>query len=194
MDEDRRVSRLPIITGLYSCGNKRHQVFPWFDIHYLDRADFEGGRSITLSCVQGFAEALFRMIGETIPSGGMIFLSYLTDRVWGFDSRLHAFTRRAVSVSSLQIPASVLPLGRLLFLAGCQNIKGHVYDVQGSGRLAGEKAPTSRYEEIFLEKLVVQIKDYLSREPSKSFKPIDETCRSNAIEVLEEAERCLQDA
>jgi len=193
LDEERKESLRPIITGLLSSGNMRQGVGPWLDIHYLDRADFAGRSSVILSQAKGFAESLFRMVGDAIPAGGMIFLSYLTDRVWGFDSRLHEFTRCAVSVSSLKIPAVALPLGRLLFFGGCQNIKGDVYDVQGSGRLAGEKAPTPEYEKIFLNKMVLQLKEYMSREPSVSFKTIDETCRSNANEVLVEAKRLLQD-
>ena len=186
-DENRAVSKLPIITGLFSLGNRRHKVFPWFDIHYLDRVDFAKREPMSLSKKKGLTESLFRMVGDTIPPGGMIFLSYLTDSVWGFHSRLHEFTRRAVSVRSLRIPAAALPLGRLLFLSGCQNIKSDAYDVQGSGRLAGEKAPTPQYKKTFLKRLVVQLEEYLSHESSELYTPIEEICRSHATEILESA-------
>jgi hypothetical protein len=181
------LSQLPIITGLFSQGNRRQGVFPWLDIHYLDCVDFAEGKPLRLSQKKDLSEELFERIGETIPPGGMIFLSYLTDNVRGFDSPLHECTRRAVSVSSFRIPAAALPLGRLLFLAGCHSIKSGVYDVQGSGRLAGEKAPTPHYNEVFLKKLVVQLEEYLSREPNDLYPSIDEMCRSNATEILERA-------
>jgi hypothetical protein len=190
-DKNRAVSKLPIITGVLSLGNRRQKVFPWFDIHYLDRVDFAKGESTRLSQKKGLTESLFRIVGETIPPGGMIFLSYLTDYVWEFQSRLHEFTRRAVSVSSLRIPAAALPLGRLLFLSGCQNIKSDVYDVQGSGRIAGEKAPTLQYKETFLKRLVVQLEEYLSHESSEPYASIEEICRSHATEILESARLLL---
>jgi hypothetical protein len=186
-DEGCRVDKLPVITGLFSKGNRSQGVFPWFDIHFLDRVDLAKGEPVRLSQKKGLVESLFRMVGETIPAGGMIFLSYLTDRAWDFQSPLHEVTRRAVSISSLRIPAAALPLGRLLFLSGCHNIKSDVYDVQGSGRLAGEKAPTPPYEKIFLRRLVVQLEEYLSREPSEEYLSIEKICRSHATEILESA-------
>ena len=189
-NKDGAVSELPIITGLFSRGNRKQKVFPWLDIHYLDRADFAKGKPLKLSQNKGLSEGLFQKIGALIPSGGMIFLSYLTDSVWEFKSPLHEFTRRAVNVSSFKIPAVALPLGRLLFFAGCHNIKSGVYDVQGSGRLAGEKAPSSYYKEIFLNRLVVELEEYLSHRPPEPFTPIEEMCRSNATEILESA-KCL---
>jgi hypothetical protein len=185
--KDGAVSELPIITGLFSRGNRKQKVFPWLDIHYLDRADFSKGKHLKLSQNKGLSEGLFQKIGALIPSGGMIFLSYLTDSVWGFESPLHESTRRAVSVSSFKIPAVALPLGRLLFFAGCHNIKSGVYDVQGSGRLAGEKASSPYYKGIFLNRLVVELEEYLSHKPPESFTPIEEMCRSNATEILESA-------
>jgi hypothetical protein len=179
------ISQLPVITGLFSKGNRRQRVFPWLDIHYLDSVVFAEGRPMRISQNKGLTESLFKRLGDAIPPGGMIFLSYLTDNVWGFQSLLHEFTRRAVSVSSLRIPAAALPLGHLLFLAGCHNIKSDVYDVQGSGRLAGEKAPTRQYDEVFLKRLMIQLKEYLAREPNESNMPLEEMCRSHAAEILE---------
>jgi hypothetical protein len=185
------VAKLPVIIGLFSQGNRSQRVFPWFDIHFLDRVDLAKGEPMRPSQKKGLAESLFRVVGETIPAGGMIFLSYLTDRVWDFQSPLHEVTRRAVSMSSLRIPAAALPLGRLLFLGGCHNIKSDVYDVQGSGRLAGEKAPTAQYEKIFLQRLVVQLEEYLSREPSEVYSSIEKICRPHATEILERVKGLL---
>lgn len=189
--QGRGVGQLPVITGLFSRGNSRQKVFPWMDIHYLNNIGFAQGKPMRPSQKKGLTESLFRMIGEIIPPGGMIFLSYLTDSIWGFQSPLHEVTRRAVGIHSLQIPAAALPLGRLLFLSGCRNIKSDVYDVQGSGRLAGEKAPTPQYEEIFLKRLIIQLEEYLSRTPSELYRDIEMVCRRDAADVLERTRHVL---
>ena len=68
--------------------------------------------------------------------------------------------------------------------AGCCNIKGEAYDVQGSSRLAGEMALDREYEKHFKQRLIKQLEDYLGRELDLEYKEIEDVCRSNAGEIL----------
>ncbi|MBW2038663.1 MAG: hypothetical protein JRI46_03575 [Deltaproteobacteria bacterium] len=178
-------SRDPIITGIYSKGNPAHNIHGWLDIHYLDRLTFEDGASVVLSEQDDLAEDLFQVLGSVITPGGLIIVSYITDIAWGFESPLHEITRRCLGVSSLNIPPAATTLGRLLVAAGCCNIKGGAYDVQGSSRLAGEKLPNREYEARFTQKLIEQLKEYLAREPNSEFMRLEEICRANATNILD---------
>jgi hypothetical protein len=88
-------------------------------------------------------------------------------------------------VHSLNIPPAATPIGRLLVAAGCYNIKGEAYDVQGSSRLAGEKALDEEYEKRFTERLIKQLEEYLKREPNPEYQHIEDICRTNARDILD---------
>jgi hypothetical protein len=177
-------SREPLITGIYSKGNASSQIFSWLDIHFLDLFAFDGGDAGVLSDMDDLAEGLFEMLGGVIPAGGMIICSYVTDVAWGIESSIHEQTRRCLQVHSLEIPPAVTPLGRLLLAAGCCNIKAGAYDVQGSSRLAGEKALNGEYEMRFRQVLIKQLEGYLGRNPNPDYQHIEDICRSNAEEIL----------
>ena len=185
IDEQRGRSLDTVVTGIYSRGNPDRAISGWLDIHYLDRVTFEDGASAVLSEHDDLAEELFRMLGPCIPPGGMVICSYITDLAWGFTSPLHEVTRRCLQVRSLEVPPAATPLGRLLIAAGCCNIKGEAYDVQGSSRLAGEKAPDEEYERQFTQRLTKQLKGYLGRKPNSQYQEIEDTCRSNARGLLD---------
>jgi len=179
-----RRSCSPVVSGIFSKGNRIQHIFPWFDIHYIDQIDFGGKNPVKLSEKGSLTIDLFRWIGRVIPSGGMIFLSYLTDILWGMKSELHEFTRQSLSLSSLRIPPAATPLGYLLFMSGCRNIKSEAYDVQGSGRLAGEKSLNTSYEVMFSQKLFKQLRLYLNQEPNSEFAQLEKTCRSQGTIIL----------
>ena len=178
-------SREPIITGIYSKGNPGNKIFSWLDIHFLDRFSFNNGDAGVLGKMEGLAEGLFGMLGDCIPPGGMIMCSYITDVAWGIESPLHDVTRRCMALSSLGVPPAAAPLGRFLVAAGCLNIKAGAYDVQGSSRLAGEKALNREYEKRFRQRLIEQLEDYLERTPNPEYQDIENTCRINAREILD---------
>ena len=183
-DNEGKISCEPIVTGIYSKGNPSNKIFGWLDIHYIDLFAFDNGDVGVLSEQEGLAEGLFGMLGNCIPPGGMIMCSYITDMAWGVASPLHEVTRRCLGLNSLGIPPAATPIGRLLVAAGCSNIKGEVYDVQGSSRLAGEKALDGEYEKRFKQGLIKQLEGYLGREPNPEYKDLEDTCRSNAGEIL----------
>jgi hypothetical protein len=183
-DNKGRLSCEPIVTGIYSKGNSSSRIFSWLDIHYLNLFAFDNGDAGVLSELEDLAEGLFEMLGRCIPPGGMIFCSYITDMAWGIESPLHEVTRRCITLNSLEIPPAATPIGRLLYAAGCTNIKAGAYDVQGSSRLAGEKALDEEYEKRFRQRLIKQLEIYLARDPNSEYKNIEDICRTNAGEIL----------
>lgn len=184
-DTEGRTSCEPLVTGIYSKGKPSNKIFSWLDIHFLDRFAFDNGDAGVLSDMEGLAEGLFAMLGQCIPPGGMIMCSYITDWAWGIESPLHAVTRRCMALNSLVIPPAATPLGRLLIAAGCLNIKAGAYDVQGSSRLAGEKALDGESEKRFTQMLIKQLEEYLGRQPNPEYKHIEDICRTNAGEILD---------
>jgi hypothetical protein len=183
-DKKGQVSCGPVVTGIYSKGNPGNKIFGWLDIHFLDLFAFDGGDAQFLSERQGLAEGLFKVLGGCIPPGGMIICSYVTDFALRIASPLHEQTRRCLQVHSLKIPPAATPLGRLLVAAGCLNIKTGAYDVQGSSRLAGEKALNKEYEKLFKQRLIRQLERYLGRDPNPEY-DIEAICRTNAREVVD---------
>jgi len=184
-DTKGKLSCEPVVTGIYSKGNPRGRIFGWLDIHYLDRFAFDDGDAGVLRDMEGLAEGLFEMLGNCIPPGGMIMCSYISDMAWAIESPLHEVTRRCMGLNSLEIPPAATPIGKLLIAAGCLNIKAGAYDVQGSSRLAGEKALDGEYEKSFKQRLIKQLEGYLGRDPNSEYKEIEEICRTNAGEILD---------
>jgi hypothetical protein len=187
-NEAGQTSRNPIMTGICSKGNPHQFIAGWFDIHFVDCLDFGEGGTVRLSDEGGLAEGLFAMLGGVSPPGGMIMVSYVSDIVWGFESDVHALTRRCLRLRTPEIPPSCTPLGWLLFAGGCRNIKGQAYDVQGSSRLAGEMAPNPAYETTFTERLSERVKAYLGSEPCSEFADLERICRANGTRILKHIE------
>lgn len=175
----------PLVTGIYSKGNPGNKIFSWLDIHYLDCFSFDGGDSIVLSAQKDLVERLFEMLGSVIPPGGMIICSYVTDLAWSIASPIHEQSRRCIQVHSLNIPPAATPIGRLLVAAGCCNVKAGAYDVQGSSRLAGEKALDREYEKRFTQRLIRQLEEYSGSNPNPEYQDIENTCRRNARDILD---------
>jgi hypothetical protein len=186
-NDDGKISDRPLIKGIYSKGNRSQNIQGWFDIHYSDRADFDSENPVILSRFGRCAEDVFEMIGGAIEPGGMIFVSLITDIVWEMESELHKVTRDCLSIRSLGIPPAATPLGRLLFIGGCRNIKSQAFDVQGSSRLAGEKAFNPDIERQFAQKIRIQLQEFLARRDKRESAEFDKICkigRLNAEDVL----------
>jgi hypothetical protein len=186
-NDDGKTSDRPLIEGIYSKGNRSRNIQEWFDIHYSDRADFGSENPVILSRLGRCAEDVFEMIGGAIEPGGMIFVSLITDIIWEMESELHKATRDCLSIRSLGIPPAATPLGRLLFIGGCRNIKSQAFDVQGSSRLAGEKAFNPDGDRQFAQKIRIQLQEFLGRKDqreSAEFDKICKICRLNAEDVL----------
>jgi hypothetical protein len=179
-------TRFPVVTGTHGKGNPSQSIQGWFDIHFLDRLDFDAKLPMRLSEMGRLDEDLFHLFGSITGPGGMLIVSYLSDMVWGFESEIHALTRQCLSLNSPRIPPSCTPLGWLLFKSGCRNIKREAYDVQGSSRLAGEKALNAQYQAKFTHQLSQQLKDYLATKSHGELMHLEEVCRINAGKILEE--------
>lgn len=186
-DNNGKISDRPLIEGIYSKGNRTQSIQGWLDIHYSDRAEFGGGNSVVLSRSGRWAEDVFEMIGCAIEPGGMVFVSLITDMVWEMGSKLHRITRECLSTRTLKIPPAATPLGRLLFIGGCRSIKSQAFDVQGSSRIAGEKAPNADIDKQFTQKLRTQLQEFLGQKDrweSAEFAIIGKICRLNAEDIL----------
>ena len=175
----------PLIKGIYSRGNLSWKNQGWLDIHYADYADFGEEKSDILSESDQCAEQMFQMMAKTIQPGGMIFVSLVTDIVWDVEITLHRITRECLSRRSLVIPPVATPIGRLIFMSGCRSIKSQAFDVQGSSRLAGEKAPDTETGAQFSQSLEMQLREYLGRTTKDEFSHLEEICRANAVDVLQ---------
>lgn len=186
-DESGKISDRPLIEGIYSKGNRSQNMPGWLDIHYSDRADFAGENAVIFSRQDRLAECVFGHIGKAVAPGGMVFVSLVTDIVWEMESLLHKVTRESLSARSFGIPPAATPLGRLLFISGCRNVKSQAYDVQGSSRLAGEKALNIDIERQFAQKLRTQLQEFLgrgNRRESDEFDKLCKICRPNAEDIL----------
>jgi hypothetical protein len=186
-NDDGKISDQPLIEGIYSKGNRSQNTQGWLDIHYSDQADFGDGNPVILSQSGRCAEDVFEMIGGAIEPGGMVFVSLITDMVWEMESELHKVSRDCLSTRSLGIPPAATPLGRLLFIGGCRNVKSQAFDVQGSSRLAGEKAPNPDIDRQFTQKLRTQLQEFLGRRDQRQSTEIDKIykiCRLNAEDIL----------
>jgi len=177
-------SQRPLIQGIYSRGNITWQNQGWMDIHYADFVDFGKGKTDILSESGKWAEQVFQLIGKAIPLGGMIFVSLITDIAWDVEIELHRLTRESLSVRSLAIPPAATPIGRLLFMSGSRNIKSQAFDVQGSSRLAGEKAPNAETDIAFSRRLKEKLREYLTRPVHAGFSNLEKICRANAEHIL----------
>ena len=175
-----------MVAGIYSKGNPSHQIFPWFDIYYIDEVEFKDEKPKRLSQMELLDEELFRLIGNFVLPGGLIIISFITDISYGLKSKIYEVTHRSLSLSTLEIPPAATPLGRLLFASGCRNIKSQAYDVQGSSRLAGEKAPNPEYESRFTQDLKGQLEKYLARKPHPGFQELEKTCRAHSKHILDQ--------
>lgn len=186
-DDGGKISFQPLIEGIYSKGSRSLTTKGWLDIHYSDRVDFGDGDPVILSQSGRYAEDVFEMIGRAIEPGGMVFVSLITDMVWEMASDLHRVTRDCLSIRSLGIPPAATPLGRLLFVGGCRNVKSQAFDVQGSSRLGGEKAPNPDINRQFVQRLRKRLQEFSSRSDQKEsseYENICQICRLNAEDIL----------
>jgi len=102
----------PVFTGLYSTGRKSQSIPGWIDGDYIDHISFPDARSFSLD-VEGMDVRLFSLLGELIPSGGSLMVSY---SLFSRQSHIHFETKTGLDRG---YPPAVTPIGFLLFTAGC---------------------------------------------------------------------------
>ncbi|MEM2872605.1 MAG: DUF1122 family protein [Nitrososphaerales archaeon] len=103
--------RPPVFVGIYSSGRISLGIKGWIDEDYYENISSDG---VTVNLAEsGLDVKLFKVLGNLIPAGGSMMVSY--SMIWG-ESNVHKNTARALS---LGIPPIVTPIGYLLFHAGC---------------------------------------------------------------------------
>jgi hypothetical protein len=174
-----------VVTGIYSVGHRGRSIGPWLDIHFLDI--LHSGEDLATWSLQEEREAreLFSLLGAGVGPGGMIMVAYTTDLVWDLTSPVYRLTRRGCRLRTPAIPPAATPLGALLAVGGCLNVKSDGYNVHGSSRLAGERAPSERYEHLFRQRLRTQLEEYLGTVPVPELGELEDICRENAIVLLD---------
>ena len=179
-DSGGTLSTASVIEGIYSAGAK-DGVKPWMDVVYFEEVEFlkEGKVEESLNLgLKGLDRRLFRYLGELIPAGGHLMVSYEEEQ------RIHVDT---VESLRLKIPPVLTPLGFLIFLGGFQYVKdwylaegGH----EGPRKLWGEKAPDESWTEVFYEKTASQIREFMKTKPNPAYQKLEQKARKRSEEVL----------
>jgi hypothetical protein len=175
----------PVIKGIYSAGGK-DGVKSWMDVEYHEEIALirEKGlkRSLNLS-LHGLDRKLFRYLGETIPRGGHLMVSYEGHQ------KIHLLTIKSLDRG---VPAAATPLGILLFQAGFQIVKnwylsegGH----EGPRKLWAEKAPDERWALAFYRKTSQEIHRFLDKNHDPSHRELIEKSTQHAEEILDSIEK-----
>lgn len=175
-----QLSTHPVIGGIFSVGG-RDGVKPWMDVVYSERVTFSVGEncegSISLRS-ENLDRKLFRYLGELIPPGGHLMVSYEGEE------KIHRDTLRSLHIG---IPPAVTPLGILIFLAGFQYIKDWYLSeggFEGPRKLWGEKAHNETTVQDFYQKTLQQVNTFLKREPRSTPREIEVAAQKRAQEVL----------
>lgn len=173
------LSTFPAIKGIYSTSGKEG-VKPWMDLDYREELAFSASEKdeSTFSLRANKKDRiLFKKLGDIIPPGGHLMVSYEGDQ------RIHQETIKSLS---LRIPPAATPLGHLIWQAGFQFIKDWYLaegGFEGPRKLWGEKAPDEVWEKKFSERTAQQLRDFLERKPS-SWKDLEDSARQRAKEIL----------
>lgn len=109
---DGVISIDPIFSGLFSFGRESQWIKGWIDGDYFGITSFPDEATVKLSD-GGLDVALFRVLGELVPPGGSLMLSY---SLFARESIFHKETKLGLDRG---YPPVVTPLGFLLFAAGC---------------------------------------------------------------------------
>jgi len=174
-----KLSIFPVIKGIYSAGAK-HGVKPWLDVEYREELEFPSSETKTSKLLlnkAGQDRLLFKLLGDIIPPGGHLMVSYEGEQ------KIHEETMKSLSIG---IPPAATPLGYLIYQAGFQYIKDWYLAEGGSEgprKLWGEKAPDEAWKQNFLEKTYRQLRSFLGRKPT-SYKELENSARQRAEEIL----------
>ncbi len=175
------LSSSPVIKGIYSAGGK-DGVKPWMDLEYYEELKFveekETEGSLTLNS-NNLDRKLFKYLGNTIPKGGHLMVSYEGEQV------IHTSTIKSLSMG---IPPAATPLGFLIFQGGFQLIKDWYLSeggYEGPRKLWGEKAPDDAWTKAFNEKTAQQADWFLERNQNSAHGKLMEAAVQRSKEILE---------
>jgi hypothetical protein len=170
----------PVIKGIFSSGAK-DGVKSWMDLVYCEELDFKGDGSpaekLSLGS-KGLDRRLFQTLGNLIPPGGHLMVSYEGE------TPVHKNTIESLSI---RIPAAATALGFLLFRSGFQLIKDWYLSeggFEGPRKLWAEKAPDSTWAKTFYAKTAAQMESFLEKERRPELRDLEEPARERAREIL----------
>ena len=189
----------PVVQGIYSRGGK-DGVRPWMDIEYAEEIPFPAGSGparIESLAGSDLSRRLFRMLGNAIPPGGHLMVSYEGDQ------SVHRDSLRSLGIG---VPPVATPLGLLLFQGGFHLVKDWYLaegGMEGPRKLWGEKAPDPEWERIFLERTHCELREFSSRPLLPDEDPLVAASRYRAAKLLalvgfdepgREGDRCIHPA
>jgi len=181
------VSLDPVFSGLYSAGRRSQTIAGWVDGDYFDQVRFPDG--ITLSLTEtGFDFALFKMLGDLVPPGGSLMVSY---SLFSKESNIHTETKRGLDRG---YPPVVTPLGFLLFSAGCgMGFKDWYFAEggrEGPEKLQGYKPIDLNATEKKARAMLEEVRAF-KRGPRKEDDDLVHTCKLRADVVIKELEKLV---
>jgi len=178
-------SEYPVIRGIYSVGGK-DGVKPWMDVVYSEIATFSVSEKFKNNIFlhsENLDRKLFQYLGEIIPPGGHIMVSYEEEE------KIHSDTMHSLNIG---IPPVATPLGLLIFLAGFQYVKDWYLSeggFEGPRKLWGEKSLNETVAQTFYQKTFHQISTFLERKPSSTHQELEVAAKERAKEIVEVIKR-----
>jgi hypothetical protein len=176
----------PVFTGVFSAGRPSHSIPGWIDGDYFDTANFPDDSSISLN-MHGFDLQLFKMLGDLVPQGGSLMVSY---SLFSKESRIHRDTRQGLDRG---YPPAVTPLGFLLFIAGCgMGFKDWYFAEggrEGPEKLQGYKPLNSQIAKEKAEQMLQELRVFLGRTQNED--NVASECKSRADQVMRELQKSL---
>lgn len=177
----------PVFAGLYSVGRPSQFIQGWVDGDYFDIVTFPDSGRFSLS-EGGFDVQLFRMIGELVPPGGSLMVSYT---LFSKESKIHKETKMGLDRG---YPPVVTPLGYLLFLAGCgMGFKDWYFAEggrEGPEKLQGYKPIDSEVGKKKAELMLSELSRFIS--PQQGEDHLARECKLRADYVVEELKEILR--
>lgn len=185
-DGKGRLTVDPVVEGIYSRGNRR-TIKPWMDVSYRESVrlepDREGAEKMIQLTGEGLDAGLFSHIGNIIPPGGHLMVSY---------EDIDAIHRETLIGLYAGVPPAASPLGYLIYRAGFHYIKdwylaegGH----EGPRKLWGEKALDDRGETDYQRKTKGDLEEFLQRSGESDHLHIHEAGRERAGMILRDMEK-----
>lgn len=180
MDDRGTLLRQPVIGGICSRGGK-DGVRGWMDIDYWEEIPFGDGEpdGSRLSLrAEGLDREIFRLLGEAIPPGGHLMVSYEGDQ------EVHRETLLSLAQG---VPPAATPLGHLIFYGGFRYVKDWYLaegGMEGPRKLWGEKAPDAVWERAFGLRTRKQLLPFLDGRPSPERGNLLDAGRMRAEELL----------
>lgn len=185
LTKDGTASLDPVFSGLFSAGRPSQAIAGWVDGDFFDSTNFPDGNYASLTEV-GLDFLLFKMLGELVPSGGTLMVSY---SLYSKESGIHKETKLGLDRG---YPPAVTPLGFLLFVAGCgMGFKDWYFAEggrEGPEKLQGFKPKDSDVAQKRAKLMLEELHTFINR-PQTDEDNLTRVCRFRARIVVRELEK-----